>query len=183
MDLHALLGKSFDCECGRRHAVPTEHLLFDAKAIERLADTAPTYVPYPDYLILADQRTYGVAGCLIEEALQKREASVSHFIVPDPDGESPVTDDTTRDLILSQAPLAEMYIAAGSGVINDLTKWVAYERKKPFMTLATAASMNGYASANVSATINGLKVLFYGVPMGVREHAVCVYETHGKEPI
>ena len=50
---------------------------------------------------------------------------------------------------------------SGSGVINDLTKWIAHERKKPFMTLATAASMNGYASANVSATLEGLKVLFH----------------------
>jgi hypothetical protein len=29
------------------------------------------------------------------------------------------------------------------------------------------------------ATKYGLKVLFYGVPMGVREHAVCVFEFTG----
>ncbi len=161
MDLRDLLGKSFDCACGRRHTVPTEHLVFDAAAIARLIAAAPAYVPHPDYLILADRRTYEVAGRLLEEALKKEGAPVRHFIVPDPGGESPVTDDTTRDLILSRAPPAEMYIAAGSGVVNDLTKWVACERKKPFMTLATAASMNGYASANVSATIHGLKVLFH----------------------
>jgi glycerol-1-phosphate dehydrogenase [NAD(P)+] len=161
VDLHDLLGTSFDCECGRSHTVPTEHLVFDADAIEQLARRASEYVPRPDYLILADERTFGVAGRLVEEALEERAASVSRFIVPDPDGESPATDDTTRDLILSRAPLAEMYIAAGSGVINDLTKWVAHERQKPFLTLATAASMNGYASANVSATIEGLKVLFH----------------------
>ena len=26
----------------------------------------------------------------------------------------------------------------------------------------------------------GIKVLFYGVPMGVREHAVCVFEVNGE---
>ena len=161
MDLHDLLGKTFDCECGRRHIVPTEHFIFDSDAIDRLSDMAAGYAENPDYLIIADQRTYEVAGRLIEETLEKRGGTVRHFIVPDQEGESPVTDDTTRDIILSQAPRAALYIAAGSGVINDLTKWIAHERKQSFLTFATAASMNGYASANVSATLNGLKVLFH----------------------
>jgi len=161
MDIHDLLGKTFDCECGRRHTLPTEHFMYDAAAIERLPDMAAEYAQVPEYLILADQRTYGVAGRFIEENLKNRNAAVQHFIVPDQGHETPVTDDKTRDLILSQAPPAGIYIAAGSGVINDLTKWIAHEQKKPFLTFATAASMNGYASANVSATIDGLKVLFH----------------------
>jgi glycerol-1-phosphate dehydrogenase [NAD(P)+] len=155
-----LLGKSFDCECGRRHTVPTEHLYYSSSAVDRLPEVARQYVARPDYLIIADERTYEIAGHLVEEALKNDGATVKCFIVPDREGESPITDDETRDFILGQAPSAELYIASGSGVINDLTKWIAFERKKPFLTVATAASMNGYASSNVSATINGLKVLF-----------------------
>jgi glycerol-1-phosphate dehydrogenase [NAD(P)+] len=186
VDLHNLLGTSFDCECGRRHTVPTEHFLLDPEAVERMADAASTCVPYPEYLVVADERTYDVAGRAIEDALKKRDATVSRLIVPDRDGQSPVTDDKTRDWILSRAPSTEMYVAVGSGVINDLTKWVAHERNKPFMTLATAASMNGYASANVSATVEGLKVLFharagkgvFGVP-AVIENAPFVLTASG----
>jgi glycerol-1-phosphate dehydrogenase [NAD(P)+] len=72
-----------------------------------------------------------------------------------------VADDHTRDLILEEIGTADLYIAVGSGVINDLVKWTAYLRKKPYIVVATAASMNGYASANVAATIEGLKVLFH----------------------
>jgi len=155
-----ILGKSFICECGRKHVVPTKHFMYRSDAIECLPQLAGQYVSSPDYLILADKRTYEAAGCIIEKTLKDRRATVRHFIVPDCQGESPVTDDETKEFIENQAPRAEAYIAAGSGVINDLTKWIAYERKKPFLTVATAASMNGYASANVSASIDGLKVLF-----------------------
>ncbi len=155
-----LLGKSFDCECGRRHTVPTEHLVYGVDAVDRLPEVARRYVARPDYLILADQRTFEIAGHRVEKALRNDGAVVEHFIVPDREGESPITSDETRDSILDQASSAELYIAVGSGVINDLTKWIAFERKKPYLTFATAASMNGYASANVSATMKGLKVLF-----------------------
>jgi glycerol-1-phosphate dehydrogenase [NAD(P)+] len=136
-------------------------LIYDPDAVEHLPEIARHYVSNPDYLIIADERTYEIAGRIVQKAFINDRASVRHFIVPDRDGEWPKTDDETRDLILKGAPDAEAYIAAGSGVINDLTKWIAYERKKSYFIVPTAASMNGYSSANVSALINGLKVLFH----------------------
>ncbi|MBW2622926.1 MAG: iron-containing alcohol dehydrogenase [Deltaproteobacteria bacterium] len=159
-----LLGKTFQCECGREHAVPTEHFHYASDAAEFLAATVGQYVSEPAYLILADERTHEVAGRLVESHLKSTDALVRVFIVPDKDGHSPSTDTKTRDYILREAPSASAYIAAGSGVINDLTKWIAFENRKPFFSFATAASMNGYASANVAASNDGLKVLYHGHP-------------------
>jgi glycerol-1-phosphate dehydrogenase [NAD(P)+] len=159
-----LLGKTFQCECGREHTVPTEHFHYVSGAAEFLTTTVGQYVSEPAYVILADERTYEVAGRLVASHLKSADALVRTFIVPDKDGHSPVTDTNTRDYILREAPSASAYIAAGSGVINDLTKWIAFEKQKPFFSFATAASMNGYASANVAASINGLKVLYHGSP-------------------
>jgi len=156
-----LLGASFNCQCGRHHTVPTRHMFYGEDAFDLLPDTARSIVEGPNYLIIADARTYQVAGLAVEKKLRNCTSEVSHFIIPDQEGEPPATDDTTRDLILAKAPQADLYIAVGSGVINDLVKWVAYLRKKPYITVATAASMNGYASANVAATVDGLKVLFH----------------------
>jgi glycerol-1-phosphate dehydrogenase [NAD(P)+] len=50
----------------------------------------------------------------------------------------------------------------GAGVINDLGKWVAADRGLPHVTFATAASMNGYTSANIAPTIGGVKRLLDG---------------------
>jgi len=156
-----LLGTSFDCQCGRHHQVPTKKLFYGKDALENLPAFAESVSDKQSYLVLADKRTYGVIGRLVEDGLKKSGANVQQLIVPDPDGESPVTDDKTRDFLLEKAPAADLYIAVGSGVMNDLGKWLAYLRKKPYISVATAASMNGYASANVSATIDGLKVLFH----------------------
>jgi glycerol-1-phosphate dehydrogenase [NAD(P)+] len=161
VDTRELLGKSFNCECGHRHAIPTEYLIYAPDAIEQLPELTGRYMHDPDYCIVADTRTYEAAGRKIEKVLKDNNAIARCFIVPDHNGRSPVTNTETRDLILKEAPDAGIYIASGSGTINDLTKWVAYERGKPFVTVPTAASMNGYASANVSASIGGLKVLFH----------------------
>lgn len=161
MNRTELLGTEFDCTCGRHHAVPTKHLFYSADAFDNLVTTARSVTTGTNYLVIADTRTFQVAGNKVERILSNGGVKVSHYIVPDRAGESPVTDDQTRDLMLNQAPEADLYIAVGSGVINDLAKWLAYLKQKPYIIVATAASMNGYASANVSAVVEGLKILFH----------------------
>ncbi|MBT8334176.1 MAG: iron-containing alcohol dehydrogenase, partial [Deltaproteobacteria bacterium] len=112
-------------------------------------------------MLIADSRTYMVAGEEIRELLADDDFTVQRFIVPDIDGESPVVDSQTKDSLLEECSAADLYIALGSGVINDLVKWLAFLQHKPYIVVATAASMNGYASANVAATVDGLKVLFH----------------------
>ncbi|MBU0552540.1 iron-containing alcohol dehydrogenase [Myxococcota bacterium] len=48
-------------------------------------------------------------------------------------------------------------VAVGSGTINDIVKRAAALSGLPFVTLATAASMNGYASAIAAILSGGLK--------------------------
>ncbi|MBU2644406.1 sn-glycerol-1-phosphate dehydrogenase [bacterium] len=161
MNQSDLLGTTFDCECGRRHTVPTRHLFYSEDAFTHLVDTVRSVAGGNDCLVIADTRTWEVAGETVETTLRSGNIRVNRFIVPDVAGESPAADDKTRDLMLAEAPPADILIGVGSGVINDLVKWIAYLRKKPYLIVATAASMNGYASANVAATIDGLKVLFH----------------------
>ena len=113
-------------------------------------------------LIVADCRTREAAREEIANVLQ--DDNVSLYIVRDKGTESPVADDVTRDIVLNEAPVADLYVAVGSGVINDLVKWISFLRKRPYISVPTAASMNGYASANVAATVDGLKVLFHAEP-------------------
>ncbi len=154
-----LLGSSFVCSCGKEHEVPTRHLLYGENSYDLLRRTVDEIAPGAKVLVIADRRTYEAAGREVVDALPQSVSSV--YIVEDSDDESPVADDVTKDRILEEAPVADVYIAVGSGVINDLVKWVAFLRKRPYITIPTAASMNGYGSANVAAAINGLKVLFH----------------------
>jgi glycerol-1-phosphate dehydrogenase [NAD(P)+] len=53
---------------------------------------------------------------------------------------------------------ADLLIAAGSGVICDLTKWIATRLNKPFILCGTAPSMNGYTSITATITQNDIKL-------------------------
>ena len=55
-------------------------------------------------------------------------------------------------------PTADLLIAAGSGVISDLTKWIATRLNRPFIICGTAPSMNGYTSITATITVNDVKV-------------------------
>lgn len=158
-DNSKLLGKSFPCACGKEHAVPTENLYYDENSYAILPKVLEKFAPGEKVLVVADKRTYEAAGKDVMTILPQN--NVALYIVEDSDGEPPAANDVTKDRILAEAPEAGVFIAVGSGVINDLVKWVAFLRKKPYITVPTAASMNGYASANVAATVDGLKVLFH----------------------
>src|SRR5215216_2465861 len=48
-------------------------------------------------------------------------------------------------------------VAVGSGTINDIVKRSAHECERPYMCVATAASMDGYTAFGASIQKDGLK--------------------------
>lgn len=58
----------------------------------------------------------------------------------------------------------DLFIAVGSGTINDITKYAAFLAKKPYIVFGTAPSMNGYASSGASLLVNGHKKSFSAKP-------------------
>ena len=69
----------------------------------------------------------------------------------------PVADMETAELIRNASTSADALVAVGSGTINDLCKHAAHLDGKPYIVFPTAASMNGYLSANASLAVNGYK--------------------------
>lgn len=51
-------------------------------------------------------------------------------------------------------------VAVGSGTINDLVKLAAHRVNRPYMCIATAASMDGYTAFGASITFRGAKQTF-----------------------
>ncbi len=153
------LGGSFDCRCGRTHEVPVRLFSYKDFAFdtvpEGFADILEKHKTRR-YVVVADVRTRRICGQRIAERLNGES-----IIVPDSSDTGPVCDDSTclwlRQQISRIQPSA--VFAVGSGTINDLCKWAAFELNLPYAVAATAASMNGYSAANVAAKINGVKVV------------------------
>jgi glycerol-1-phosphate dehydrogenase [NAD(P)+] len=55
-------------------------------------------------------------------------------------------------------PDVDILIGAGSGVVCDLTKWIATIAKRPFIIYGTAPSMNAYTSITATITQGDIKI-------------------------
>nr|WP_233417523.1 iron-containing alcohol dehydrogenase [Wolbachia endosymbiont of Brugia malayi] len=51
-------------------------------------------------------------------------------------------------------------VAFGSSTVNDVCKYANYLEGKNYISFPTAASMNGYTSANASILVDGYKKSF-----------------------
>jgi len=159
MNRKELLDRTFDCECGRSHSVPIRQLIYAEDALERLPDVLGSLVGGRRVVVIADRRTWDIAGRRAHDILGQSHWSVDDIVVPDSDRGGPVCDDITHDWLNTRLPPADIALAVGSGVINDLTKWSAFDHDMPYAVMATAASMNGFTAANVAPTLQGVKTL------------------------
>jgi glycerol-1-phosphate dehydrogenase [NAD(P)+] len=163
MKTHDLLGKTVSCTCGRLHAVPVHEIHYGEKALDALPGLFARHAPGRERVLLADARTWEAQGRAVERVLEHAGLPVSTLILPDPRHGDPACDDVTRALLEARLPpSAGVLLAVGSGVVNDLAKWIASDRGLPYMVVATAASMNGYTSANIAPAIRGVKRVIDG---------------------
>ncbi len=110
-----------------------------------------SYVP-PNSHIVCDNNTYAV----IAHQLNKYQ----QLIFPSP----PTADIAQVEFIRNKTANSDALIAVGSGTINDLCKLASFIDNKPYIAIATAASMNGYLSANASITVQRCKQSFQTKP-------------------
>jgi len=164
MNPEALLDTTFDCECGRRHHIPVKNLIYSEEALQRLPEVLSSFIEGRRIVLVADERTWDIAGRGAEEFLEKSSWSTEQIIVPDGLHGSPVCNETTHDWLSEKLPSVDMALAIGCGVINDLTKWVTFDHDLPYAVLATAATMNGFTAANVAPSLKGVKSLIRARP-------------------
>ena len=51
----------------------------------------------------------------------------------------------------------DLILAVGTGTIHDISRYVAFQYKIPFISVPTAASVDGFVSTVAAMTWNGLK--------------------------
>jgi len=164
---HPLLGSSLSCTCGKTHTIIPHTVYLGDDIYEHLPILMANLIPKASATValLADTRTQQAAGQSAEEALRESGWDTNIHIVPDsPTLGTPKCDEKTKNRLAKSLTAPDIILAIGAGVISDLGKWLAAELAIPYVSLATAASMNGYASANVAPTIDGVKSLVRAHP-------------------
>ena len=102
-------------------------------------------------VVIEDPRTRAAAGERVAEMLRAAGAQVSEHVI-EPDGKTFHADyryvDEVREAIKAAGTGngGIVPVAVGSGVVNDLTKRASGELEIPYLTVGTAASVDGYSS-------------------------------------
>ena len=157
--------KRIECSCSRKfHQAPLEDMFISSGAIGQLPEILKGY---KSIYLVADTRTYTVAGELCERVL--REAGMfSHkcilkgdIVLPNAETIGSILlnahDPSAKSDIFSYSPLPDLILAVGSGTINDSCRLASYRLQLPYAVVATAPSMDGYASAGSPILFNGSK--------------------------
>jgi glycerol-1-phosphate dehydrogenase [NAD(P)+] len=108
-------------------------------------------------MIVADSNTYAAAGRAVEESLQRAGIRLRppHVFPGSPTLHADVEHVDTLEAGLTSSEVIP--IAVGSGTLNDLTKLAAHRRRRGYMSVATAASMDGYTAFAAAISHGGVK--------------------------
>jgi len=160
-----VFGRTWECACGKTHQIDPREIVYAQDALSQLPSILARASDGRRVAVLMDQRTRQAAGEAIARELPRQGWQVTQVLIPDPaPGRSPICDDLTKETLERKIPEVDLFLPVGGGVLSDLGKWLAGDRGRPFVCFATAASMNGYTSANVAPTLNGIKSLVRGRP-------------------
>jgi glycerol-1-phosphate dehydrogenase [NAD(P)+] len=149
--------------CGRVHKVPYQQILVGPGMIQKVPDLIQNALGHtPRKVGVIFDRA--IANIIKHEYLQPFTAG-GLKVVPIPLGQPGTWLDSTREIgdatVGLVPPEVEFLIAAGSGVICDLTKWIATYAHKPFILCGSAPSMNGYTSITAVISEHDIKLTKY----------------------
>lgn len=160
MDINELL-RGVDCSCGKFHTCDIKYVYIEPNATERLRDIC---AEYKNVLIVADENTYAAAGDRVSQALSDKTAQEVIF----PGSQILVPDEKAIEAVERMTDETDLIVGIGSGVIQDLCKFVSFSKKIPYMIVATAPSMDGYASNGAAMITDGMKVTYpAGLPTAI----------------
>lgn len=142
------------CPCGKPHTIAIDEVVIGSGAVNRLPEFVRKYGKKP--FLVADVNTFAAAGekvCAILEAAQIPYGSfVFREKTLEPDEKAVGAAFMHLDL------RCDVILGVGSGVINDICKILSNTTGKPYIIVGTAPSMDGYASATSSMSMDGVKV-------------------------
>ena len=134
----------------------TKALIIERGAVSRTGEMFGELFPGKKAVIIADTNTWEVAGKAVAASLAEHgiECDPPH-IFDDPHFYAEWKFVEQLQEVLGNTPA--IAVAVGSGVINDLTKYVSHICGKKYMCVGTAASMDGYTAYGSSITKDGNK--------------------------
>lgn len=153
MDLKKIVSDMENCECGLEHKIDLETLEVGEGIIVKVGDILKKGGFPTKILMVADVNSYRVTSGLYERLVG--EGFTVELRVFDDKKVASIEDVNELRTILSHA---DGLLSVGTGSINDICRYSSYLENKPLAIVATAPSMDGFASDSAPIMFGGFKI-------------------------
>lgn len=151
------LHHTFDCDCGQQHSTALQEVVIQRGAI----DSLPRLVANAGchrVMVVCDRHTYEAAGRRVEQVLADGGISCLLHLL---EAENVVPDEQVLGkLLMAHTPDIDLLVAVGTGTINDICKYLSHHLRLPYMVVASAPSMDGFASVGAALITDHLKTTY-----------------------
>ena len=155
------------CACGRPHPVSLRALVMERGALAKIPKVILGLGDYRRLVMICDDNTYAAAGrraeALCVPVWQGEGKSFRTVCLQTPAHGLHATE-TVVDEVLASMGDCDLLLAVGSGTIHDITRYVATELSLDFVSVPTAASVDGFLSSIAAMTWHGVKRSFPAKP-------------------
>ena len=146
------------CPCGRTHPVSLKALVMEPGALAKLPGVLRGLADAPVTAMICDENTYRAAGADVERILRDAGMPLGQTLCL-PTVHLHATDEAAA-CVEKQLRPCDLLIAVGSGTVHDITRYTAAGRGIDFVSVPTAASVDGYLSSIAAMTWHGVKRSF-----------------------
>ena len=141
------------CGCGKNHLVEVEEILIEPGAVNALEEAMSEgfLKEYISPLLICDTNTCKATEEIMEDIYDRCQVLVldADDLKADRHAIEVVENNMEEDI--------DLILAVGTGTIHDISRYVAFQYKIPFISVPTAASVDGFVSTVAAMTWNGLK--------------------------
>jgi len=155
----------YSCSCGREHRTDLKEVEISENAIEVVPSLIKKY-GYKKVFLVSDCNTFKVAGEQVLQTLKAQAIPVVSFIFKD---KELIPDESAiGKMLVAFESDCDIIVAVGAGTINDLCKFVSYKLNLEYFIVATAPSMDGFASSVAAMITNNMKTTYEAhVPLAI----------------
>ncbi len=115
-----------------------------------------------DFMLVADGNTFPVLGEKVQAALQGAGLNVKSVVFNEP--EVVPDEDFIFQVLLRADQVERTYLAVGSGTLTDIARIVSHRTRRPFISLPTAPSVDGFTSPSASLAVRKIKTTVIAQP-------------------
>ncbi|RSL33068.1 sn-glycerol-1-phosphate dehydrogenase [Salibacterium salarium] len=144
-------------ECLSGHPIPIDHIEVKRDSLRHI----PGFIKEKEYnkvMLIADTNTKKAAGQSLIDFLNKADIDSEIMVLPeDRHGHVIANEETVMQVFVNTPASIDCFIAVGAGTIHDITRFVSGKMKVPFISVPTAASVDGFTSKGAPLILKGAK--------------------------